>query len=151
MRTTDVVEDQDVLQSDDKSPTPPGNAKPVATRDKKRFREDITQNKVALFACVAIGVALLLFLFSSKQTHKQTAVIKPPSAQTKPGDSTQSSEPGKTTSPFSNSPGTGQQDPDRDVSEEDVLRTATHQPSSAPAAPLPKGTTLGSIPPFDSC
>jgi len=133
------------------APALPSGLPQFATRGKQGTGQQFSQNKLALIGAGAVVFALLVFVLTSSQKHKPVTAAKTGAAaavQTNTANQTVDNA----ASPKSVSPVTDSGRPASGVAhngfinEQDVERTATRQP---PAAKIPQGSNLGSLPPFD--
>ena len=136
----------------------PTSAAPLfATRGKQPSKNQFSQNKTVLIGTGAVIFALLLFAFTSAQRHqhvqtrKAIGAVTHPTAASQSGDNADSQ---KSFTPVTDAGrSTGQDVNNGHIDEKDVQHTATShsgQVKGAPAAKIPPGATLGSLPPFDN-
>jgi hypothetical protein len=154
-----ALEESEVTTSDtaQRAPAPPGAAELFATRSKMRPRQNLAQSKVVLMAGGAVGILLLLFVFSSSPAHKSVSLKGKQGAvnrQSEAGAGEEGSDAQKSLFPVIESG----RPPAKDsrgglIGEQDVEQTATRQPKTSMSSPQPRiseNGTLGSIPPFES-
>lgn len=134
------------------SPSAPGSTAPFATREKQSLRNNFRQNKMAIITGGAVGAALILFVLTSIPGHqdtKKTSSLQPKTAvaPAKPSDE-------KSLFPVIDSGAPIAKDSsDGSIGEDDVHRTASHQPNADATLQTKKiadRSTLGALPPFDA-
>ncbi|HEV2401419.1 MAG TPA: hypothetical protein VGS27_31075 [Candidatus Sulfotelmatobacter sp.] len=145
------LEEAEVLKSVPVSPLPHESPPEVATRTRRRAREQIQQNRFVIVAAGAIVIALLIFVAVS-MPHRGGQKAKSPHAATKDNSTTniggESEE--KSLFPITDSGRPAAKENHQGfVNERDLQRTVIHSGTNASQPAPANGTaTLGSIPPF---
>lgn len=145
------LEEAEVLKSVPVSPLPHESPPEVATRTRRRARQQIQQNRFVIVAAGAIVIALLIFVAVS-MPHRGGQKAKSPHAATKDNSTTniggESEE--KSLFPITDSGRPAAKENHQGfVNERDLQRTVIHSGTNASQPTPANGTaTLGSIPPF---
>ena len=146
------LEEAEVLKSVPISPLPHESSPEVATRAKRRVRQQIQQNRSVIVAAGAIVIALLIFVAVSMPHRSGPQKTKSPHAATNDNSTTNISGESEEKSLFpitdSGRPA-AKENHQGFVNERDLQRTVIHSGKNVSQhTPTTGAATLGSIPPF---